>query len=127
MANVLFVCMGNSGRSALAEHVLRADGAGLHQVRSAGRQPELRVEPRIVEVLDEIGIDARGHVPQPLTDDLLDWADVVIAACGGVCDPVPGKPYENWELPDPWVMSLDEVRALRDDVRRRVDHLLTRI
>jgi arsenate reductase (thioredoxin) len=124
MTNVLFVCVGNSGRSVLAEHLFRADAAGGHAARSAGSRPESRVEPRVVEVLGELGIDARAHVPQPLTDDLVDWADVVIAACDGACPVVPGKRYENWQLPDPWVMTLDEVRALRDDVHERVRALL---
>ena len=123
MSRVLFVCVGNSGRSVLAEHLLNAEPGG-HEARSAGARPETAVEPRVVEVLAELGIDASGHQPRQLTDELTEWADVVVAACDGACPVVPGKPYSNWHLPDPWVMSLDEVRALRDDVQRRVRELV---
>ena len=124
MTKVLFVCVGNSGRSVLAEHLLRADGGGAHDARSAGAHPEQGVEPRVVEVLGELGIDASGHVPRQLTPELTQWADVIVAACDGVCEPVQGKRFEGWQLPDPWVMSLDQVRALRDDVRVQVAELL---
>lgn len=127
MTNVLFVCVGNSGRSVLAEYLFRAEAGGRHDARSAGSSPEEATEPRVVAVLGELGIDASGHVPRKLTDESIEWADVVVAACDGACPVVPGKPNENWHLPDPWSMPDDEVRALRDDVHARVRELVTRI
>jgi arsenate reductase len=124
LTNVLFVCIGNTGRSLLAEQVFRADADGRHEARSAGAAPGRAPEPSVVEALAELGIDASGHVPQKLTDDLIAWADVLVAACDGVCPVVPGKPYFNWQLPDPYGEPLDKVRALRDDVRGRVDALI---
>ncbi len=126
LTNVLFVCIGNSGRSMMAEYLFRADSEGGHEARSAGAAPGPAPEPTVVEALAELGIDASGHVPQKLTDDLIAWADVIVAACDGVCPVVPGKPYFNWNLPDPYGRPLDEVRPLRDDVRARVDALLRR-
>jgi arsenate reductase (thioredoxin) len=124
MANVLFVCIGNSGRSVLAEQLLRVEAAGRHDARSAGSEPAAGPEPNVVAVLAELGIDASGHVPQKLTDELVDWADVVVAACDGACPVVPGKPYHSWHLQDPWGMPVEDVRELRDDVRAKVRELL---
>jgi arsenate reductase len=123
--NVLFVCVGNSGRSVLAERLFRAEAGGSHAARSAGSHPSTsEPEANVVAVLAELGIDASDHVPQKLTDELTDWADVVVAACDGVCPAIPGKPYHNWQLPDPWGHPIEDVRALRDDVRVRVGELL---
>jgi arsenate reductase len=124
MTNVLFVCIGNSGRSVLAEQLFRVESAGRHDARSAGSEPAAGPEPGVVSVLAELGIDARGHVPQKLTDELVDWADVVVAACDGACPVVPGKPYWSWHLPDPWGMPVEDVRALRDEVHGKVRELL---
>jgi arsenate reductase (thioredoxin) len=121
--NVLFVCVGNQGRSVMAERLFREAAGGAHEARSAGAAPGSAVHPEVVDALAEIGVDASGHVPQKLDDELTEWADVVIAACDGVCPVIPGKRYENWGLPDPMGRPLDEVRAIRDDVKRRVDAL----
>jgi arsenate reductase (thioredoxin) len=123
--NVLFVCVGNSGRSVLAERLFRAEAGDRHAARSAGSHPSTNgPEANVVAVLAELGIDATDHVPRKLTGELTDWADVVVAACDGACPVVPGKPYHNWQLPDPWGRPIDDVRALRDDVRVRVHELL---
>jgi arsenate reductase len=127
MTRVLFVCIGNSGRSVLAEQLFRAEAGGRDEARSAGSSPGTAPEPNVVAVLAEVGIDASGHVPQKLTDELVEWADVVVAACDGACPVVPGKPYRNWHLPDPYGRPLEDVRALRDDVRVRVRALLDRV
>jgi arsenate reductase (thioredoxin) len=127
MTDVLFVCIGNTGRSLLAEQLFRAQAEGRHEARSAGSDPGSAPEPNVVAVLAELGIDASGHMPRKLTDELVDWADVVVAACDGACPAVPGKPYENWHLPDPYGRPIDDVRALRDDVQVRVRELLARV
>ena len=122
--NVLFVCVANSGRSVLAERLFRAAAGGNHTARSAGSDPGPHVHPEVVEVLDELGLDARNHVPQRLDDEAVAWADVVVATCDDACPVVPGKRYVSWDLPDPKGRPLDEVRALRDEISRRVDALI---
>jgi arsenate reductase (thioredoxin) len=122
--NVLFVCVGNSGRSLIAERLLRRDSEGRHQARSAGSAPGAHAHPQVLEALEEIGIDASGHVPQKLDESLVEWADVVVATCDDACPVIPGKRYVAWDLPDPKTMPLDEVRRLRDEIERRIDELV---
>ena len=124
MTNVLFVCIGNQGRSVIAERLFRDAADGTHEARSAGAAPGVAVHPVAVEALAEVGIDASDHVPRKLDGELMAWADVVVAACDGACPVVPGKRNENWHLPDPMGRPLAEVRVLRDDIKRRVDTLL---
>jgi arsenate reductase (thioredoxin) len=124
VSNVLFVCVGNSGRSVMAERIFRAESGGRHAARSAGSAPGSAAHPQVVEALDEIGIDARDHVPRRLDAELVDWADVVVATCDDACPVVPGKRYVNWHLPDPMNRPVEEVRELRDEIRGRVAQLL---
>ena len=123
--NVLFVCIGNSGRSVMAERLFRQEASGRHEARSAGADPHRETaEPAVVTVLREVGIDASDHRAHRLDDADIAWADVVIAACDGACPVVAGKRYENWALPDPHGRDVDEVRAIRDEIIRRVESLL---
>lgn len=124
MTHVLFVCIGNQGRSVMAERLFNDAAAGRHEARSAGAAPGTDTHPEVLDALAEIGIDASGHVPTRLDAELLDWADVVVAACDGACPVTPGKERHDWRLPDPKGRPLDEVRAIRDDVKRRVGALL---
>jgi arsenate reductase len=124
VTNVLFVCVGNQGRSVIAERLFREAAGGAHEAGSAGAAPGREVHPEAVAVLAELGIDASDHVPRKLDDTSIDWADVVVAACDGVCPVVPGKRNDNWHLPDPMGLPLDEVRVIRDEIKRRVDTLL---
>jgi arsenate reductase len=124
VTNVLFVCVGNQGRSVMAERLFLAAAGDTHEARSAGAAPGREVHSVAVEALAELGIDASDHVPRKLDGELMDWADVVIAACDGACPVVPGKRNENWHLPDPMGRPLGEVRVIRDDIKRRVDTLL---
>lgn len=124
MSRVLFVCVGNTGRSLMAERLLLRASDGRHEARSAGSNPSREPEPSVVEALTELGIDASDHRPQKLDDELVGWADVVVAACDDACPVVPSKRYENWNLPDPRGRSLAEVKRIRDDIARRVDELL---
>jgi arsenate reductase len=123
MSKVLFVCIGNSGRSLMAERLFREAAGGRHAARSAGRAPGDRPEPRVVEALREISIDASDHVPSAIDDEKIEWADVVVAVCDGACPVVPDKPYVSWNLPDPHGRPLPEVRGIRDDIAARVDAL----
>jgi arsenate reductase (thioredoxin) len=125
--NVLFVCVANSGRSVLAEHLLRAAAGGRHEALSAGSNPGSAPHPEVVEALREVGLDASDHVPRRLDDEAIAWADVVVAACDDACPVVPGKRYESWQLPDPTGRPVAEVRALRDDVAARVGDLLAEL
>jgi len=124
VTHVLFVCVGNQGRSVIAERLFREAARDVHEARSAGAAPGREVHPEAVAVLAELGVDASDHVPHKLDEALMDWADVVVAACDGVCPVVPGKRNENWHLPDPMGLPLAEVRVIRDEIQRRVDTLL---
>jgi protein-tyrosine-phosphatase len=124
VTHVLFVCVGNQGRSVIAERLFREAASAEHEARSAGAAPGREVHPEAVAVLAELGVDASDHVPRKLDETLMEWADVVVAACDGVCPVVPGKRNENWHLPDPMGLPLAEVRVIRDEIKRRVDTLL---
>ncbi len=127
MTNVLFVCIGNQGRSVLAERLFRAAASDEHQARSAGAKPGAATHPEVLEVLREIGVDASDHVPQQLGDELIAWADVVVATCDGACPVTPGKRRLDWQIRDPISQPLPEVRAIREEIRGRVDELIAEL
>jgi arsenate reductase (thioredoxin) len=121
---VLFVCVHNAGRSQMAAALLDRAGEGRLVVRSAGSEPADALNPVVVEALAEIGLDVSRELPKPLTGDAVRAADVVITmGCGDACPVFPGKRYEDWELEDPSGKDLDTVRAIRDEISRRVDAL----
>jgi arsenate reductase (thioredoxin) len=123
--NVLFVCVGNSGRSVMAERLFRQAAGGSHEARSAGADPHgTGAEPGVVDALSELGIDASDHVQHGLANEDIAWADVVIAACDGACPVVPGKRYENWAISDPYGLPIEDVRPIRDEIAMRVNGLL---
>jgi arsenate reductase len=125
---VLYVCVQNSGRSQMAAALTRHLSEGRVHVRSAGSQPGVGILPSVVEVLAEIGIDVSDEFPKPLTDDVVRAADAVVTmGCGDACPLYPGKRYLDWELADPAELDLDGVRAVRDDIRGRIEHLLSEL
>ncbi len=125
---VLYVCVQNSGRSQMAAALTRHIAGDQIHVRSAGSQPGAGILPSVVTVLAELGIDVSEEFPKPLTDDVVRAADAVVTmGCGDACPLYPGKRYLDWELADPADLSLDGVRAVRDDVRTRVEHLLSEL
>ena len=124
MSKVLFVCVGNQGRSVMAERLLRRAAGDRHEARSAGSNPGTAVHPDVLHALAEIGLDARDHVPRKLDDEGVEWADVIVATCDDACPVVPGKRYISWQLPDPKDEPLDWVREIRDDIARRIDDLV---
>ena len=125
MANVLFVCLHNAGRSQVSRALFERAAAGRHRARSAGTTPAEHVHPEVVEVMREIGIDLVGREPQLLTRELAEQADLVVTmGCGDQCPYVPGKRYLDWDLPDPKGRPLAEVRATRDEISRRVLSLI---
>lgn len=122
--NVLFVCLHNAGRSQMSAALFERAAAGRHRAESAGTTPGERVHPEVVEAMQELGIDLSERRPQLLTTELAERADVVVTmGCGDACPYIPGKRYVDWSLPDPKGRPLDEVRALRDDIARRVREL----
>jgi protein-tyrosine-phosphatase len=124
MTNVLFVCIGNQGRSVMAERLFRAAAGDEHEARSAGARPGAETHPEVLEVLREAGIDASDHVPRRLDDALIDWADVVVATCDGACPVTPGKRRLDWRVRDPIYQPLPEVRAIREEIRDHVSDLI---
>ena len=120
MANVLFLCIGNAGRSQMAHAFLERIGG--HEVRSAGSRAERHLHPEVVEAMDEIGYDLSGRTPRQLEPEAdAAWADVVVTmGCGDVCPVLPGKRYVDWGLEDPAGQSLARVRELRDEIEQRV-------
>lgn len=125
---VVFVCVRNAGRSQLAAALLTHHGRGAVHVRSAGSDPADAVNPAVLEVLAELGIDTSIEFPKPLTDEVVRAADVVVTmGCGDACPVYPGKHYEDWKIDDPEGKSLEEVRQIRDDIEARVRTLLTEL
>jgi arsenate reductase (thioredoxin) len=122
---VLFVCVHNAGRSQMAAGYLRHLAGDRVTVLSAGSAPGDSLNPAAVAVMAEDGIDIASQVPQLLSVDSVKASDVVITmGCGDACPVFPGKRYEDWELEDPAGKDLDRVRAIRDDIRGRIENLV---
>jgi arsenate reductase len=117
-----FVCIGNAGRSQMAQALYERLGG---EARSAGSRPERDLHPEVVEALAEVGIDVSTRRPKAIDAADVEWADVVVTmGCGeDACPVLPGKRYVDWNLPDPIGRPQPEVRALRDDIARRVAEL----
>jgi arsenate reductase (thioredoxin) len=130
MATALFVCLHNAGRSQMSATLFDRAAGGRHRALSAGSEadPEGRVHPQVVAVMRELGIDLSDRRPQPLTADLAETADVIVTmGCGDACPYIPGKRYVDWELPDPKDLPIDDVRAIRDDIAKRVSALVAEL
>ena len=126
--SVLFVCVHNAGRSQMAAGYLAHLSGGTVEVRSAGSEPADRINPVAVQAMAEEGIDITAEQPKILTDDAVKDSDVVITmGCGDTCPYYPGKRYEDWVLDDPAGQDLDRVRPIRDQIRRRVERLITEL
>ena len=128
MAHVLFVCLHNAGRSQMSQALFARAADGRHTADSAGTTPADRVHPEVVDVMRELGIDLADRRPQLLTRELAQQADVVVTmGCGDQCPVIPGKRYIDWDLADPKGRPREEVRATRDEIARRVQHLLAEL
>ncbi len=122
---VLFVCVHNAGRSQMAAGLVHLLSGGAIRVRSAGSDPIDRINPAAVQAMAELGIDLSQEFPKPLTDEVVEAADVVITmGCGDACPIYPGKRYLDWEVDDPAGQPIEQVRRIRDDIRQRVEGLL---
>jgi protein-tyrosine-phosphatase len=125
---VLFVCIHNAGRSQMAAGYASALSGGRVDVRSGGSEPGKEINPVAIAAMAEEGIDISQGVPQLMTTEAVRDSDVVITmGCGDVCPIFPGKRYEDWDLTDPSGLPLDQVRAIRDDIKARVESLLAEL
>ena len=121
----MFVCVQNAGRSQIAEALFNRMAEGRALARSAGSRPGDAVHPVVAQAMDEIGIDLSAAKPKGLTPDVLDGVDwFVTMGCGDECPFVPGAKRIDWEVADPAGQSLNEVRGIRNDIKRLVDLLL---
>ena len=126
--SVLFVCVHNAGRAQMAAGWLRHLAGDAVEVRSAGSLPGDRVNPAAVAAMAEVGVDIAGQRPKVLTTDAVEASDVVITmGCGDACPIFPGKRYEDWELEDPAGKGIETVRRVRDDIRGRVQTLISEL
>ncbi|MEV4477870.1 arsenate reductase ArsC [Nonomuraea sp. NPDC049504] len=126
--SVLFVCVHNAGRSQMAAGWLTHLAAGRIEVRSAGSAPADQVNPAAIEAMHEVGIDITAAQPKVLTVDAVEASDVVITmGCGDACPIFPGKRYEDWKLDDPAGQDIEAVRTIRDDIRARIEKLITQL
>ncbi len=122
---VLFLCVHNAGRSQMALGWFNHLAGGRAVASSGGSAPGPEVNPAAVAAMAEVGIDISHESPKRWTDEIVGAADVVVTmGCGDACPFVPGKRYEDWLLTDPFGKSVDEVRPVRDEIRRRVVDLL---
>jgi arsenate reductase (thioredoxin) len=123
--SVLFVCIHNAGRSQMAAAYLTHLAGDRIEGRSAGSAPADQVNPAAVAAMLEEGIDMAGEQPKILTDEAVEASDVVITmGCGDTCKFYPGKRYEDWVLDDPAGKGVEQVRPVRDEIRRRVEALI---
>ena len=131
MANkpsVLFVCVHNAGRSQMAAGFLTDLGGDRVEVRSAGSIPGDQVKPSAVAAMAEVGIDISDQTPKILTTDAVQASDVVITmGCGDACPIFPGKRYLDWDLEDPAGQGVEAVRPIRDEIKARIQALLTEL
>jgi len=128
MANALFVCLHNAGRSQMSQALFERAAAGRHGARSAGTTPGDRVHPEVAEAMRELGIDLAERRPRALTREDAEWADVVVTmGCGDECPYIPGRRYLDWDLPDPKGQELEAVRATREEIARRVEALVAEL
>ncbi|GAA2082877.1 arsenate reductase ArsC [Aeromicrobium halocynthiae] len=124
--SVLFVCVHNAGRSQMAAGFLQHLAGDRIDVRSAGSMPGDTTNPVAVEAMAEVGIDIAGEQPKKLSDDAVQASDVVITmGCGDECPYVPGKRYEDWVLTDPAGQGIEVVREVRDEIRGRIEELIS--
>jgi protein-tyrosine-phosphatase len=125
---VLFLCVHNAGRSQMALGWFNHLAGDRAIAWSGGSEPGIEINPAAIEAMAEVGIDITGEFPKPWTEEIVQAADVVITmGCGDACPLYPGKRYEDWELDDPAGLDVAAVRPVRDEIRTRVEALLSQI
>lgn len=126
--SVMFVCVHNAGRSQMAAGYLQALAGDRIEVRSAGTAPKDSINPSVVAVMNEEGIDISANTPKVLTDEAVKNSDYVITmGCGDACPFYPGKTYLDWPLEDPAGQGPDSVRPIRDQIKKLVTDLIAEI
>jgi arsenate reductase (thioredoxin) len=125
---VLFVCVHNAGRSQMAAGFMNSLGAGRVEVLSAGSAPKDSINPVAVQAMQEVGIDISNNTPKVLTPEAVQESDAVVTmGCGDACPFYPGKRYEDWVLDDPAGQGIETVRVIRDEIKKRVEQLLSEL
>jgi arsenate reductase len=125
---VLFVCVHNAGRSQMAAGYLQHLAGDRISVLSAGSEPADQLNTVAVQVMAEEGIDIAANQPKVLTTEAVRTADVVVTmGCGDTCPFFPGKRYEDWDLVDPAGKDVETVRAVRDDIKKRIENLISEV
>jgi arsenate reductase (thioredoxin) len=125
VSHVLFVCVGNSGRSLMAERLFIRLAGDRHQARSAGSDPGAAAHPQVLEALQELGIDASDHLPHKLDADDLGWADIAVSTCSEeICPVTPGVRRVSWVFADPKNLPLERVREIRDEIKESIEQLV---
>lgn len=128
LASVMFVCVHNAGRSQMAQGFLQHLAGDRVEVRSSGTMPADQVNPSAVEAMNELGIDISTAKPKVLTDEDVRASDYVITmGCGDACPFYPGKKYLDWKLDDPAGKGVEDVRPIRDQIRKMVEDLVAEI
>jgi len=126
--SVVFLCVHNAGRSQMAAGWMQQLAGGRADVFSGGSDPASDVNPVAIEAMAEVGIDISREHPKPWTDEILRAADIIVTmGCGDACPVYPGKHYEDWPLDDPAGRPIDEVRAIRDEIKARVEKLIAEL
>jgi arsenate reductase (thioredoxin) len=121
LPRAMFICVGNAGRSQMAQAFYEARGG---EARSAGSRPERELHAEVVEAMREVGIDLDGRRPKGIAQEDVEWAELVVTmGCGDACPVLPGKRYVDWNVPDPAGAPIEQVRAVRDDIKRLVSGL----
>ena len=127
-AEVLFVCVHNAGRSQMAAGLVKLRSEDRVHVRSAGSTPGEQINPAVLTVMEELGVDMSQEFPKPLTDEVVRAADVVITmGCGDACPIYPGKRYEDWVFDDPAGQDVETVRRIRDEIDTHVQRLIAEL
>lgn len=128
-SKVLFVCIENSCRSQIAEGFAKALGKDMIEVRSAGSRPSGKINERAVEVMREIGIDLSSHQSKAISDLLpsVQWDYVITMGCGDSCPTVSARHRQDWQIPDPKNLPLDEFKKVRDEIKNKVQNLIASI
>ena len=128
MADALFVCLHNAGRSQMSRALFERAAEGRHRAEAAGTRPAAPLHPAVVTAMAEVGIDLSDRRPRLLSAEMAERADVVVTmGCGDECPYIPGKRYIDWELEDPKDMPIERVRELRDEISGRVETLLVEL
>ena len=123
LPRAFFVCIGNAGRSQMAQAFYERRGG---EARSAGSRPEHELHPEVVDAMREIGLDLTGRRPRGIERADVEWAEIVVTmGCGDACPVLPGKRYVDWKITDPVGRPLEQVREIRDEIERLIGELGT--